>query len=599
MNEAVPPTAEDLPIRINDNPSTFVLHAFRGAADLIYQKTPRTLDLLLLATAVFTADSLVSRGGHVRSDLGAQWARDLHFIVPVDEPDFWRSVHDQLVETLSFLTGDHFAFDFVHRRPQPPRRPGLALGPEIEADRIILLSGGLDSLTGAVDALSTSSDRLLLVTHCSARKTIRMQVELVRQLRSLFPKRFTWVPATGHLIGVDARETTQRSRSFLYGTLGYAAALHVGASRVSFYENGVVSTNLPISRQVVGTMATRTTHPLFLRRLADLLSQVAGRPLALDNPYAWLTKTEVLQRLNRLGHADLIAKTTSCSSVRPQTRAQPLCGCCSQCLDRRFAVLAADLAAFDPAQRYKVDLFLGVRDNPHDRTMAHDWTRTGRRLATMSPGDLAARFGAELADVAAGCSDRPAAQVMSDAFQMLHRHGTSVDAVAQAVVREFAGRILDHDVPAGSLLASLLAPEGALAAESTGAPEHEGGDASWDPQSPLFPLRLVYRPDLGPELLIRGLGEFRGAHIGLIGDLRPYLEADAEAQAAPDQHQWVTAKMLRKSKDAVRQQAHRCRRQFADQFESVEGYRPESEILVHGRTGSGYRLDPEARFEKD
>jgi hypothetical protein len=55
-------------------------------------------------------------------------------------------------------------------------------------------------------------------------------------------------------------------------------------SRFSFYENGIVSLNLPISRQVIGTMATRTTHPLFLTRLEEFLSKVAERSFRIDNP---------------------------------------------------------------------------------------------------------------------------------------------------------------------------------------------------------------------------------------------------------------------------------------------------------------------------
>ena len=330
---------------------------------------------------------------------------------------------------------------------------------------------------------------------------------------ALFPKRITWVPARGHLTGTKAREFTQRSRSFLYGALGYAAASLVGVSRVSFYENGIVSVNLPISRQVVGTMATRTTHPLFLRRLGDLLSKVADRPFIVDNPYAWLTKTEVLERLGSLGHAELIGKTTSCSSVRPQTKAQPLCGCCSQCLDRRFAVLAADLAAFDPGDRYKVDLFLGVRAGQDDRTMAHDWTRTARELATMAPGDIAARFGAELADVAAGYPDRPASQVMSDAFQMYRRHGSAVDRVAKAALSEMADAILNGAVPAGSLLAAILQSGVEPAPEPIGGRAATRTTASPISEHPIFPLRLVFHPDAGPDLRIKGLGEFSGAYL--------------------------------------------------------------------------------------
>ena len=506
MNEAVTSAAGDLAININQRPATFFLSAFPFPTDVIYQMAPRTFDLLLLAASVFTADSLLSRGGAVRSDLGADWVRDLRFVVPVSDPRFWNSVHDQLVELLSFLTGDRFEFDFVYRERKLQKRPGLGFGHGVKADQVLLLSGGLNSPTGAIDVLMASTDSVLLVTHCSASKTMAVQKRLARELYRLFPKRVTWVPARGHLIRVKARETTQRSRSFLYGTLGYAAASLVGVSRLSFYENGIVSVNLPISRQVVGTMATRTTHPLFLRRLGELLSKVADRSFVVDNPYAWLTKTEVLERLGNLSGADLIEKTTSCSSVRPQTREQPLCGCCSQCLDRRFAVLAADLAAFDPGNRYRVDLFLGVRKDQDDRTMAHDWTRKAQDLETVTLLDVAARFGAELADVAAGYPDRPPGQVVSDAFQMYRRHGVAVGRVTRAALQEMTDHILKGTVPAGSLLAAILQSGVQPAPEPIGDVAGGQDELLPDLEPPIFPLRLVFDQDAGPFLHIKGLG---------------------------------------------------------------------------------------------
>ena len=54
-------------------------------------------------------------------------------------------------------------------------------------------------------------------------------------------------------------ESTQRSRSFLYIAIGAAIAEMLGKSCVRFYENGVISLNLPICAQVVGAKATRTT----------------------------------------------------------------------------------------------------------------------------------------------------------------------------------------------------------------------------------------------------------------------------------------------------------------------------------------------------
>ena len=46
-----------------------------------------------------------------------------------------------------------------------------------------------------------------------------------------------------------------------------------GFDLLRFYENGVVSMNLPMSAQVVGTRATRTTHPRVLAGFEQLFRQ--------------------------------------------------------------------------------------------------------------------------------------------------------------------------------------------------------------------------------------------------------------------------------------------------------------------------------------
>jgi hypothetical protein len=68
------------------------------------------------------------------------------------------------------------------------------------------------------------------------------------------------------------REYTQRSRSFLYAALGATVAAMVGRDRIRFYENGVVSLNLPVSAQAIGARATRTTHPRVLNGFAELFT---------------------------------------------------------------------------------------------------------------------------------------------------------------------------------------------------------------------------------------------------------------------------------------------------------------------------------------
>jgi hypothetical protein len=79
-------------------------------------------------------------------------------------------------------------------------------------------------------------------------------------------------------------EHTQRSRSFLYATVAFIVADLLGNTRIRFYENGVVSINLPIADQVVGSRATRITHPLVLAQFCAFFSAVTGTSIEVENP---------------------------------------------------------------------------------------------------------------------------------------------------------------------------------------------------------------------------------------------------------------------------------------------------------------------------
>lgn len=601
VNHAVEVAAGDLPIMINERPANFFLRTI-GPNPFVAAMEARSFDLLLIAASVFTADSIVSRGGTTRSDFGEGWYRQLEFVIPVRDVEFWCAQADRLAEMLEFLTGDRFAFGFVHRAHRSPRQSDLLLGHDRppKAEQVVLFSGGLDSLTGALEALQSNEVPPILVSHCSASKTIAVQKALISDLaQRLQPGRLAWVPAYGNLIKTATPETTQRSRSFLYATLGYAAASLTGASRVSFYENGIVSVNLPISRQVIGTMATRTTHPLFLSRLAALLSAVARREITVDNPYAWMTKTDVVTRLHSLGGADLIGKSNSCSSVRLRTIEHPMCGCCSQCLDRRFAILAAGLGDDDPADRYEVDVLLGARSRDLDRTMANDWTRhAARHLRAASPLQFRGDFAAALADVAAGYPAQTPNEVLSAAYEMHRRHGTSVHAVLQRVVQEQATSIVEGQVPEHSLLAAVLLDGVPTSKQVVVALEAEEPSLT-DTEEPMFPLRLIFDPDAGPLLRVVGLGKFSGRPFQVVGTLRRFHEEDCMAATSAECHRFIPAGRLGATKDSARQHVSRCRAELAEAYAAVEGQPPDQDILIESKPHKGYRLDPLARFVEE
>ena len=138
-----------------------------------------------------------------------------------------------------------------------------------------------------------------------------------------------------------------------YAALACVVARLFGLSRFRFFESGVVSINLPISEQVVGARATRSTHPLVLDHFPKFFSAAVGRPIAVDDPLIWKTKGDVVRSIVDHGCGGLIEHAVGLhAGVRHRLELHTHCGCCSQCLDRRFAILAANAAEHDPVEMY-------------------------------------------------------------------------------------------------------------------------------------------------------------------------------------------------------------------------------------------------------
>ncbi len=424
--------------------ANFHLDFDRIAAKAVGDVDAACLDFLEIACTVFAADGAVSRGGPARAHFGARWRRRFQFEIPVVRLDVWDTdeMRAALADAVGFLTDDDVTFTFKRKTRPANRQPYLIDDDTAEpfpADEVILFSGGLDSLAGAVERLKTGGDRVVLVTHRSAQKAIPRQASLGRHLTKLYSGRVNHAQIRATRLRSKSGESTQRSRSFLFTALAYTFARIFAARSISFYENGVISHNLPISPQVVGTMATRTTHPAALRkleRILGILADAAGHPRTeLGNPYAWLTKTEVVTRLNEHGGAHLIREAVSCTVVRKQSRNLTHCGACSQCIDRRFAVVAAGLEDHDPEGAYMTDVFLGERVSDQSRTMALDWMRRSWEAADSDELRFVSETASELPRILDGFPETERGAALAKAFSLHKRQGL---AVRKALARMMA-----------------------------------------------------------------------------------------------------------------------------------------------------------------
>jgi hypothetical protein len=98
--------------------------------------------------------------------------------------------------------------------------------------------------------------------------------------------RILHVPVRANLKDDLGEEPTHRTRSFLFAVLGAVTAQLLDLKRICFFENGVVSLNLPPVGQVVGARATRTTHPQALAGFRRLLSVGLGQSFDVTSPFA-------------------------------------------------------------------------------------------------------------------------------------------------------------------------------------------------------------------------------------------------------------------------------------------------------------------------
>lgn len=601
---------EPLVVRINGANPTFRLRTDRVRAAAMAELDPRLLDLLDIAATVFSADGSIKRGGGTRPRMGSGWRRRFEITMGVRRPRLWNSpeVASALTEAGEFLTEDTFVFRFRQAEAGAARQPFLDLDPSgatFSAEDVILFSGGLDSFSGALEVLSSGTGNVILVTHRSAAKAIPRQVELGTFLAERFPGRVLHIHVHARRVGEEAVDNTQRSRSFLFAALGQLVAHAFGAKRIRFFENGVISHNLPLTPQIVGSMATRTTHPLSMLKLNQLMRLVGPDARQIDNSYQWLTKTEVVRRISENGGAGMIPRAVSCTSIREQTILHTHCGSCSQCMDRRFAILAAGLDAHDFAVDYRTDVLFGARESVESRTMALEWTRHFLRLGGMDESRFLEVFGLELARIVRGHPDTAPATVLAQSFDMHRRQSGVVQAVLERAVRENADALVNQQLPATSLLAMLVGQTSAndlrlpedprtTVPRRRPVPDVEEVDTVPDRNAP---LRVEFLQEGARHIVsVRGLGRVVGKPALIPHALRPVYDEDRRDGLIPEKHRYVPATSLPlltdMSKEAVRANVKRCRKILAEYFRDLHGDGPTAPLLIQSRSPRGYRLDP-------
>lgn len=310
-------------------------------------------DVLVVAAAVYACDLAFKRGER------ENFTREISLTVPVVNRHAFERVREDLQYLLFVLSNDCWNIRFLNADGQPEGAPE----PASSSGRCLLFSGGLDSLSAALELVENfSSENVLLCSHQTANPVTRASQD---GLASCLERHFGQAPERlvvrtgGRSVNEwpfpsdGSREDTQRTRSFMFSTIAALAARRKGYGKVvTVAENGQMAVHLPLSAARIGAFSTHTAHPEFLSSIGGYFSNLLSYQLEFENPFVYMTKAEVVKRVVA-EHPDWIPISVSCWRGSRVSGGSNHCGDCVPCLVRRIAVEANGLKL----DEYDSDLF--------------------------------------------------------------------------------------------------------------------------------------------------------------------------------------------------------------------------------------------------
>lgn len=285
------------------------------------------IDFAAFAFSVVAADKLIPR-----AESPDGWTRMIDMTIIISEPEKWRALRDKLEKMLRFLTGDFWILTFQQAETpaiQPTYKPL-----ERENDCVCLLSGGMDSLVGAIDLLSENRNPLFVS------QILRGDSQRQQNFANRFGQHNHCQWSVGRLKGVEGSTRARSIAFFAFALLAASATSSPnGIREIVVPENGFISLNVPLDSNRIGSLSTKTTHPVYMSLLQEIWDALGiGAKLIL--PYKYKTKGEVLKECkDKQILEELIFQSNSCGKF--QRHGLRHCGVCVPCLVRRAAFLEA------------------------------------------------------------------------------------------------------------------------------------------------------------------------------------------------------------------------------------------------------------------
>lgn len=305
--------------------------------------TVEALDFTIIAMAVVAADKAV-----LRKKSADGWTRKIELCIYLHDAPKWRQEKRKLEEMLRFLSGDFWVLN-INALPEslvPQKKYDLR-----QQDCICLLSGGMDSLVGAIDLHEEGRNPLFVS------QTVRGDAEHQREYAMQFGinNLCQW---SNNIKKKGESEISTRARSMVFFAFALLASCGIdcnaqGRKELFVPENGYISLNMPLDPLRTGSLSTKTTHPVYMKAMQEIWNDV-GINIDFVLPYKYKTKGEVLMDCkNQDLMKKLICGSTSCGKYQ---RKLQHCGVCVPCLVRRAAFLKNNLCDVTEGGYFKENL---------------------------------------------------------------------------------------------------------------------------------------------------------------------------------------------------------------------------------------------------
>ena len=300
------------------------------------------IDFALIAFSVVAADNIILRKYSPNG-----WTRQIDMTIFLNDPDKWTSIRSKMESMLRFLTGDFWSLEFIAMAEKTKLNSKVK---SRQADCVCLLSGGMDSLVGAID-LVFSKRSPLFVSQIMRGDSDSQKIFADRLGKN---NHCQWSSSVNKL---GESEGSTRARSIMFFAFALLASYGVGSDskkrkEIIIPENGYMSLNVPLNTNRISSLSTKTTHPIYMTYLQEIWNDV-GINVDLVLPYKYKTKGEVIMECKSQSLLiDCLPRSISCGKYRRNGLQH--CGACVPCLIRRAAFLKAGLKD-ETLKGYKID----------------------------------------------------------------------------------------------------------------------------------------------------------------------------------------------------------------------------------------------------